>query len=350
MSDQPILVTGATGLIGRRVAAILRSRQTPVRMLVRDPARLHLPEPPQPAAPPPEMVVGDLTDESLVNRAVEGCSSVIHMAALVHHSPNYQDYWENNVGATRHLISAIARCSLTMVHTSSLIVFSPPPVGELGDEGTSLAQPGTYGPYQATKAVNEQDFNLAIAEGADIRMVYPSSVYCSDVDTSSNIVRRFALRMLRDEAVWMPAPPSWLINIAWADDVAEGIVAALTQGKPGGRYILGGHNVTVKELAQELALLTGYRRSIHTLPAGLLSALAPPLEWVGRIGGNRRPLLARHTVRTISRSWAFSSERAIKELGYRVTALDTALGHLVEGLKKSMGQRGYGDYNGPRNV
>lgn len=337
MTDDLILVTGATGLIGRRVVAALLDMHAAIRLLVRNPTRLQLPEPPQSAGSPLDIMVGDLCDEATVTKAMDGCTGVIHMAALVHYSPRVEDYWENNIIATRNLFSSAIERGLKLVHTSSLIVFSPPVADQEGNENTPLAPPGVYGPYQESKAVNEQDFQQALAKGADIRMVYPSSVYCSDVDTPSNIVRRFALRMLREEAVWIPTPPTWSINIAWADDVAEGIVAVLARGKTGGRYILGGHNVTVKGLAQALAELTSYRRTIHYLPAGLLSALAPPLEWVGRIGGNRRPLLARHTVRTISRPWAFSSERAIKELGYRVTPMDTALRSLVEGLKIAMG-------------
>jgi len=258
-----VLVTGGTGFVGSHAAAHLVAQGRAVRLLVRDPAKL--PRVPALAGVEVETAMGDVTDPSSVEAAMDGCTGVVHAAAHVSLAEREGERaMAVNVGGTRTVLSAAAERGLPSVAVSSISVF------ELGHPSvtpeTPLAPAG--GSYTRSKVGAERVARELQDGGAPIGIVYPSGVLGPDSPDVS--VNHQAL------VSWLRTPPRMPSGTSIVDvrDVAGAVDRALDAP---GRWMLGGTFLTWAEMHSTLEQLTGARLRAVPMPG-------PALRFAGRLG------------------------------------------------------------------
>jgi len=299
------LVTGATGCVGSNVAAALLERGYAVRAMHRPTSVLTALE-----GLEVELVVGDLFDPESLARAMEGCELVFHVAAV-------SDYWRTpaeaiyrvNVEGTRNVVEAALRAGVQrLVYTSSVGALGVPPDGRLLDERATFNLPPRRFPYGHSKHLAEGVVRDGVARGLDAVVVNPAAVMGPrDVHW---IGGSLLLEVQRGKA-WF-APPG---GTCWAaaTDVGMGHVLAAERGRTGERYILGGENLTHREVVEVVAEVVGGRRPAVTFPRFVMDVLTPLVMVAGR--ALPLPLSAEQV--WLSARWIYcDSGKAARELGY----------------------------------
>jgi dihydroflavonol-4-reductase len=303
------LVSGATGFVGSAVARALLREGWQVRTLVRpnsDRRNLESLE--------VETVVGDLSDRNSLEHAVAGCEALFHVAADYRlGARNPQELYRTNVEGTRNVLNASRIGGVgRVVYTSSVATIGIPADGSPGSETTPVALSDMIGHYKRSKFLAEQVARDAAQAGGPVVIVNPSTpVGPGDVKPTPTG------RMVLDAATGrMPAYVDTGLNIVHVDDVATGHLLALHRGRDGERYILGGDDMTLREILVEIARIVGRRPPRIRLPSAALLPIAYAAEAVGRLTG-RTTRVTVEGVRMARKRMFFSSEKAVRELGYR---------------------------------
>jgi dihydroflavonol-4-reductase len=311
-SGDRVLVTGATGFIGSAVARNLAGREQEVVTLVEpnvDATNLE--------GLDVKQVVGDLRRADDVRQVVSGCRAVFHVAALYRFwARDPSAFYAINVDGTRNVLGAAAEAGVErLVYTST--------VGTLGLEhvtdGSTAADERSfpdvrhlYGSYKRSKYVAEHEVLRAIAEGMPASLVLPTFPL-GPGDRAPTPTGQLILDYLNGR---VPGFVDTILNVAHVDDVAEGQVLALENGRNGRSYILGGENLTLEKLLGELASLTGLPRAKIKVPRALSLAVAAVSETIeGRLL-HRHPSIPLEAARMSTSQMAFDVSRARTELGY----------------------------------
>ena len=325
-----VLVTGATGFLGRRTVARLAPRHE-LRLLVRPGASRER----FPAGV--EFVGGDVTDRTSLAAGAAGCDAVLHAAALVKIDAPAAEFDRVNVGGLENGLAAAADAGVgAVVYVSSFIALGPTeaaPGGEL-DERAESASRTWINDYQRTKTLSDQRARRAIADGVPLSVVYPGVIYGPGELTEGNILVRHLLDLAhgRLPALVGRAERRW--NYVFVDDVAAGIAATLEQRLPGRRYMLGGENVTQGELYALVAELGGIRVPRLRMPDLLASASGAAMKAWARLTGGV-PRLTPDLVEIYRHDWAYDSSTAGRELGYRPRTLRAGLETTLAWLRET---------------
>ncbi len=316
------LVTGASGFVGGHVAADLLAHGWRVRALVR-PEGMAARRWPAGA----EALPGDLRDPGALEYAARGCDAVFHVAA--HYALRRsaaQEVERTNVDGTANALAAAAATGARFVHTSSVSTVGLPPGGGVGDEDTPLDPALVIGAYKRSKLAAERLVSRASAAGQWAVIVNPSAPV-GPGDWKPTPTGRVILDVLRRR---MPAYVDTGLNLIDVRDVAVGHRLALERGRPGRRYILGHENLTLLEILQALADITGRRAPRVRLPHAAAIGVAAVSELVeGRLLG-REPLAPLDGARMARKRMFYSPARAVTELGLPQSPVRIALADAVE--------------------
>jgi dihydroflavonol-4-reductase len=303
------LVTGATGFVGAAVARALGRAGWEVRVLVRAGSdRSNL----QPLAV--EAAEGDLADSNSLERALEGCAGLFHVAAdyrLGARDPT--PLYRTNVDGTRNILNAARRAGVPrIVYTSSVATIGIPSDGSPGDERTPVALSRMIGHYKRSKYLAEEVARDAARSGMSVVIVNPSTpVGPGDIKPTPTG------QLVLDAACGrMPAYVDTGLNIVHVDDVAAGHLLAFERGRPGERYILGGEDMTLQTILAEIARLVGRTPPRVRLPYAAVLPVAYLAEAFARVSG-RSGRVTLEGVRMSRKRMFFSSGKAVSELGYR---------------------------------
>jgi dihydroflavonol-4-reductase len=302
------LVTGATGFVGAAVTRALLAAQWQVRVLTRPQSdRSNL------QGLNVEPVAGDLTDAASLLRAAQGCEALFHVAAdyrLGARDP--RELYHNNVEGTRNVLTAARAAAVKrMVYTGSVATVGLPADGRPGDESTPVALENMIGHYKRSKFLAEEVARDAARDGASVVIVSPSTpVGPGDVKPTPT-----GQLVLDAAAGRMPAYVDTGLNIVHVDDVAAGHLLAYAHGRSGERYILGGEDMTLREILTQIATLVGRRPPRIRLPYGAVLPMAYIAEGFAKITG-RSGRLTLEGVRMSRKLMFFSSAKAMRELGY----------------------------------
>jgi dihydroflavonol-4-reductase len=303
------LVTGASGFVGAAVARALVAADWRVRVLVRqrsDRGNLrHLPL---------DVVEGDLTDAASLGGAVADCEAVFHVAADYRlGAPDPSQLYKTNVDGTRNLLAAAAATGVKrIVYTSSVATMGIPPGRQPGDEDTPVTLAAMIGHYKRSKFLAERVVLDAAAAGAPVVIVNPSTpVGPGDIKPTPTG------QLVRDAAAGrMPAYVDTGLNIVHVDDVAAGHLLAFEHGRVGERYILGGEDMTLREILFYIAAHTGRQPPRLRLPYAVILPIAVIAAAVARVTGQSGRVTL-EGVRMSRKIMFFSSAKAVRELGYR---------------------------------
>jgi dihydroflavonol-4-reductase len=323
------LVTGASGFVGAAVARALVRAHWQVRVLVRatsDRSNLE--------GLPLEVAVGDLTVAASLERALEGCEALFHVAADYRlGAPDPSELYRTNVEGTRHLLTAATAAGVgRIVYTSSVATMGIPADGTPGDERTPVSLAAMIGHYKRSKFLAEQVVLEAAAAGVPAVIVNPSTpVGPGDVKPTPTG------QLVRDAAAGrMPAYVDTGLNIVHVDDVAAGHLLAYHRGRIGERYILGGEDLSLREILGLIAGLAGRRPPRVRLPYAVVLPIAHAAEALARLTG-RSGRITLEGVRMSRKRMFFSSAKAVRELGYSWRPPSQALADAVAWFRAGAG-------------
>jgi farnesol dehydrogenase len=317
----PVLVTGATGLIGRYVVEQLLAADRPVRVLARAPERL---------APGfigrVRVLRGDLAQAPLPLRAFDGVDAVLHLAACTRAwSRDPGEFTAVNVRAVERLLDAAARAGVRRVVHASTVLTLPAFRPARGDSSRTAT------PYEETKLLGERLVDAYAASGGDAVIVHPTRAYGPGPLNDANGVTRLVALYLDSPVVFRLDDGDVQANYVHAADVAHGILRAADHGRRGAHYVLGGENRSLRGLLELVAALSGVRRRVVTLPrTAALAAAHAALVW-GRLGGT--PFITPDWVRTYFEDQRVDVRASCHELGYRYRPLDRGLQETIAWLR-----------------
>lgn len=322
------LITGASGFIGSAVLRRLLDVGEDVRILVRPSSdRRNV------ADMPVDMVTGDLTDAASLRRALAGCRALFHVAA------DYRIWvtrpasmYAANVDGTVALMRAALDAGVErIVYTSSVATLGIRGDGLASDETTPTNQTDLIGHYKRSKFLAEDAVSrLARDQRLPVIIVNPSTPV-GPRDYKPTPTGRMIVEAARGRT---PVYLDTGLNIVHVDDVAHGHWLAYQQGRVGERYILGGENLSLKQIFSELARLSGHAPPRIRLPRALLYPVAYAAEkWV-RLRGRGRPVVTVDELRMAKKHMFYSSHKAMECLGYRPRPAQDALRDAVNWFRE----------------
>lgn len=305
------VVTGASGFIGRYVARQLLERGQAVRLLVRRPELL----PPEIAARA-QVIRGDIREAGSIDRALDGADRVIHLAACARAwSRDPSEFQAVNVDAVDRLVMAARRHRVhRIVHTSTILTLMRPPGGRRPT------------PYEATKLAGER----IVEESGRGMVAHPTRVYGPGPLNDANGVTRLIEAYLRHRVVVRLDDDDVQANYVHVEDVARGLLLAADRGEPGAHYVLGGENVSVRELLERVAALSGVRRAVVPVPPKAALAVGLAAEAWGWIYGTAP--ITRRWVRCFLEDQRLNGEPTPP--GYEARSLDDGLTMTIRWLRQ----------------
>jgi dihydroflavonol-4-reductase len=312
-------VTGATGFVGGHVARELLERGHEVRVTYRDPDRLT-----RLSDLEPEAVRADILDRAAMRRAVRGCDVLFHTAGVVASKPVSYVQAVNTLAPRIAVEAAAAEGVARVIVTSSVAGIGPVSRGEVGREDDLYRGGGLGLTYPDAKHEGEMEAFAAGARlGVEVIVTNPAYVLGVPLDrrqpgeTSTRIIGNY----LRGR---LPAVVDGETTIVDVRDVAGGHVLAAERGRPGERYVLGGHNTTWPALMMRVAALSGTRYPLGVLPYGV-GAIARRAEALGL------PLaISAEAMVLMEQNWCYSSAKAKRELGYKPRSHDATVRETVD--------------------
>jgi dihydroflavonol-4-reductase len=311
-------VTGATGFLGSHVARVLADQGAELRLLVRQASNLKNLE-----GLKAETTTGDLRDPSSLEKAISGCDTVFHVAAdyrLWVRDPN--EMYRSNVGGTRALLEAAREKGVQrVVYTSSVATIGFRTDSRPADEDSPVSLGDMIGHYKRSKFMAEQVAMEAGRSGMHVVTVNPTTPI-GEQDVKPTPTGRIVVDFLKRK---FPAYVETGLNLVDVRECAKGHVAALEKGRTGERYILGGEDLTLKQILDKLGQITGLPSPKIKLPYLFAFAAGIVDEAVTGLLLRREPRATVDTVRMGKKKMFASSGKAERELGWKIVPVDDAL-------------------------
>jgi dihydroflavonol-4-reductase len=321
-------VTGATGFLGSHVARALADQGADLRLLVRPTSNLKNLQ-----GLEAETAAGDLRDAASLEKAMSGCDTVFHVAAdyrLWVRDP--EEMYRSNVEGTRAILEAARKNGVRrVVYTSSVATVGFTGNGVPADEDSPVALDDMIGHYKRSKFMAEQLALQAGRNGMHVVTVNPTTPI-GEQDVKPTPTGRIVLDFLKRK---FPAYVETGLNLVDVRECARGHVSALERGKSGERYILGGEDLTLKQILDRLGEITGLPSPTIKLPYFFAFATGVIDEAItGRLL-QREPRATVDTVRMGRKKMFASSAKAERELGWKIVPVEGALRRAVEWFRSN---------------
>ena len=273
-----------------------------------------------------EKATGDLRDADSLQRAVAGCGLVFHVAADYRlWAADPTELYRSNVDGTRNLLEAARAAGVErLVYTSTVGCIGIPP-GGVGDETQPVAIEQMSGAYKRSKFMAEQVALEFARAGFPVVIVNPTAPV-GDHDVKPTPTGKIILDFIRGD---MPAYIDTGLNLVDVRDVALGHLLAAEKGRAGERYILGNRNMTLREILEMLAQITGKKAPTIQLPYAVAYAAGVLTTAWAKVSGKppRAPLDA---VKMARKKMFVSQAKAERELGFHPGPVEGALRRAVE--------------------
>ena len=317
-----LFITGATGFVGSHVARLAIEEGATIRCLARATSTLaHLPK-------EATVVQGDLRRPESFAAALQGCDALIHVAADYRlWVPDPADMYKANVEGTRELLRLAREAGVPrVVYTSSVATMGFKTDGTVVDENTPVSEADMIGHYKRSKWLAEQEAIAAARAGQDVMILNPTTPIGSH-DTKPTPTGRILVDFLNKN---FPAYVDTGLNLVDVREIARAHLVAVERGTPGERYILGGENLTLKQILDRLAVITGLPSPKHKVPHSVAMAFAFFDEnFTGKLRG-KEPRATVEAVRMGKKMMFASSAKAERELGFVMKPVDAAMRAAVQ--------------------
>ena len=311
-------VTGATGFVGSHVAELLEQQGAELRLLVRQGSRTDNID-----CLRAERVLGDLRDFDSLRRGMSGCDAVFHVAAdyrLWVRNPD--DMYRANLDGTLAVMDAARQEGVKrIVYTSSVATMGFLSDGTVVDEDTPVDLSHMIGHYKKSKFMAEQAALAAGRAGAPVVVVNPTTPI-GERDIKPTPTGRIVVDFLNRK---FPAYVDTGLNLADVREVARGHVLAMEKARPGERYILGGENLTLKQILDKLSAITGLPSPTMQVPHSVALGFAALDQFFTGVLMRKEPRATIEAVRMGRKKMFASSNKAERELGYRAVPVEDAL-------------------------
>lgn len=276
---------------------------------------------------PVEFAEGDLRNRGSLDAAVQGIDRVFHVAADYRlWSARPEEIYESNVGGTRNVLEAARSAGVSrFVYTSTVATVAVPRGESLPNEETHAKVDEMIGHYKRSKFRAEEEAMKAASTGFPVVIVNPTAPVGA-LDWKPTPTGRIVVDFLNGR---MPAYVDTGLNVVGVEDVAAGHLLAADRGVSGQRYILGARNMTLKEILDALAKITGRPAPRVRLPHFVALAAAHVDQWVSRARG-REPRIPVEGVKISRHSMFVDGSKATRELGYRPGPVEAALEQAVD--------------------
>ena len=316
-------VTGATGFLGSHVARQLLARGADLKLLVRPSSRLD-----NIADLAAERVIGDLRDVDSLRTGMAGCEFVFHVAADYRlWARNGQELYQSNVDGTKNILEAARETGVRrVIYTSSVATMGFGNNGRLTDEDSPVSLDDMVGDYKRSKFMAERLVIEAAHGGQDVVIVNPSTPI-GERDIKPTPTGQIVVDFLKKK---FPAYVDTGLNLVDAIDCADGHLLAMEHAQPGERYILGGENLTLKQILDKLGAITGLPSPNVKVPYGVALAAG---AWGSLVVGGLMKKEPRATIEAVqmSRKKMFvTSAKSERDLGWNPRPVDKALQRAVE--------------------
>ena len=311
-----VLVTGGTGFIGSNLAEALLGEGCQVRILRRRDSDLRMIE-----SLDVEQVVGDVRDRDSLRRAMNGCDTVFHTAAIVSHWKKERPLmFEVNVGGTHNVVETCLELGvLRLIHTSSTAAVGFPENGSLADETIRFNwEPYDVG-YRQSKHEAEKEIHRGVQLGLDAVMVNPTvvigprDVHFHGGQLIRDIYRKKIFYYVRGG-----------MSITYVGDIVRGHILAARRGRTGERYILSGQNLSHREIISIIAEVVGGIRPMFRMPSAAVRTVTFLAESAAGLL-DRKPWVTRELLAGSDLNYHFSCRKAQTDLGYSFTPLREAV-------------------------
>lgn len=320
---KPVLVTGATGFLGWHVAQRLVESGERVRALVRPSSSVRELD--------VETATGDLRDPASLQRAVAGCRAVYHVAADYRlWAKDSNDLYRSNVDGTRNMLAAARQAGVERFVYTSTVGCIGIPAGGIGDEEAPVSLADMTGHYKRSKFLAEQVAIEYAQSGFPVFIVNPTAPV-GDHDVKPTPTGKIIVDFLKGN---MPAYVDTGLNLVDAADTARGHVLAAERGKPGERYILGGENLTLRQILEQLAQLSGKPAPKVRIPyavaymAGVCSTATAHLT-------GKEPRAPLEGVRMARKKMWVSCDKAKRDLGFTAGPVEQALDKAIRWFEQN---------------
>lgn len=313
-----VFLTGATGFVGSHVARAYLEAGANLRLLTRATSNRSALD-----GMPAEIVVGDLRSPETLRTAIRDCEVVVHVAADYRlWVTNPEEMMAANVAGTRELLRLAREEGVAkVVYTSSVATMGFLTDGTIVDEESPVDLAAMIGHYKRSKYLAEQEAMAAARSGQHVMILNPTTPIGAD-DSKPTPTGRIVVDFLNRK---FPAYVDTGLNLVDVREVARMHVDALDRGRPGERYILGGENLTLKQILDRLSALTGLPSPRVKVPHAVALAFAFLDEtWTGKLRG-LEPRATMEAVRMGRKMMFASSAKAERELGFKVIPVYSAL-------------------------
>ena len=320
--DDTVLVTGASGFVGSAVLRSLGEQGLRLRALVRATSpRTNL------DGLDCEIVEGDMRDRASMAAALRDVRYLFHVAADYRlWARNPEDIVTANLAGADAVMHAALDASVErIVYTSSVATLRAGDASTSVDETSPLDEGEGVGAYKRSKVVAERLVERLVADRGLPAVIVNPSTPIGPRDVKPTPTGRIVVEAASGR---IPAFVDTGLNLVHVDDVARGHLLALEKGVIGERYILGGQNVSLRDLLADIAALTGRKPPTINLPRAPLYPLAWAAEAVGQITG-KEPFVTRDALKMASHHMFFTSAKAERDLGYTARPYREALADAV---------------------
>lgn len=305
------LVTGSTGLIGSNLIPILSKRNHKIKVIVRKRSKaLHLKK------YGVEIIEGDICDKKSIATAMQDCGYLFHLAADYRlWVPNPAEMYRVNVEGTRMLMQKALELGLKkIVYTSSVCTLGCSDDYSQIDENFPSSIKEMISPYKKSKFMAESVVKKMITEQNLPAVIVNPSTPVGPGDSRPTPTGAMILDTARKGGRFYARTG---LNIAHVEDIAMGHLLALEKGQPGKRYILGGDNLTLKELFLLTSRIAGKPEPLIKIPSAILYPIAFISEILARIGFIKEPAATLDSIRMAQKTMFYNCKMAEEELGYK---------------------------------
>ncbi|MDO3642078.1 NAD-dependent epimerase/dehydratase family protein [Mucilaginibacter sp. L3T2-6] len=322
-----ILVTGATGFIGRYLSFKLAEQGYNVVALCRNVNHPYLIPHKNITA-----VKGDILDRPSLISAMKDCQQVYHTAALAKMwRRDKNDYYNINVAGTRNVLELAMDLYISkIVYTSTCGVWGPTIKHPMTENDPRID--GFAIDYERTKYLAEIETRIYANKGLNVVTVNPSRVYGEGPITDSNTVGKMIYGYLKGKWRIIPGKGTQVSNYAYLDDVVNGHIAAMEQGEPGNRYILGGEDISFNTFFDTLQNISGKSHNMIRLPQRIIEAYSHFEKLKTSLTGLPPVFLPEFAAR-LRRDQKYSSQKAIAKLNYHITPFAEGMAKTINHIK-----------------